>query len=159
MKPLIYVETSIPSFYYDERPEPEMVAKRIWTREWWDRHRTDYAIVTSEAVLEELQDGDYPNKERVIALLDHIPFVHIEPAIREIVQAYIQHMLMPNDPVGDALHLAIASYHKCEFLLTWNCHHLANANKFAHIRRLNTLLGLYIPILATPLELIGGEKL
>lgn len=158
MEPLIYIETSIPSFYYDDRPEPEMIAKRSWTREWWDRHQTNYTLVTSEAVLEELQNGNYPNKEQVIALLDDIPFVHIEPAIFEIVQTYIRHMLMPNDPLGDALHLAVASYHKCEFVLTWNCNHLANANKFAHIRRINTMLGLYIPILATPLQLLGEEN-
>jgi hypothetical protein len=61
--------------------------------------------------------------------------------------------------VGDALHLthlALASYHKCDFLLTWNCRHLANANKFGYIRRVNTLLGLYVPLLVTPLELLGG---
>ena len=62
---------------------------------------------------------------------------------------------MPNDPVGDALHLALASYYKCDFLLTWNCRHLANANKFDHIRRINTLLGLFVPSLVTPLELLG----
>lgn len=65
---------------------------------------------------------------------------------------------MPQDPLGDALHLALASYHKCDFLLTWNCQHLANANKFNHIKRINTMLGLFIPILTTPLELLGGEE-
>jgi hypothetical protein len=40
-----------------------------------------------------------------------------------------------------------ASYHKCEFLVTWSCQHLANANKFGHIRRVNSLLGLYVPVL------------
>ena len=74
-----------------------------------------------------------------------------------IVDAYIQHHLMPNDPKGDALHLALASYHRCQFLLTWNCAHLANANKQEHIRHINALLGLHVPILTTPLELI--EKL
>jgi hypothetical protein len=64
---------------------------------------------------------------------------------------------MPNDPVGDALHLALAFFHKCDFLLTWNCRHLANANKFGHIRRVNVMLGLYIPLLVTPLELLGGR--
>jgi hypothetical protein len=59
------------------------------------------------------------------------------------------------DPMGDALHLALASYHNCEFLVTWNCQHLANANKYGHIRRVNNLLGLYVPVLATPLELLG----
>ena len=63
---------------------------------------------------------------------------------------------MPADIGGDALHLALASYHECDFLLTWNCRHLANANKFGHVRRINTLLGLHIPALVTPLELLGG---
>ena len=62
---------------------------------------------------------------------------------------------MPANPTGDALHLALASYHKCEFLVTWNCVHLANANKFGHIRRVNTMLGLFTPTIATPLELMG----
>jgi predicted nucleic acid-binding protein len=158
MKPLVYIETSIPSFYYEIRTEPEMVAKKIRTQDWWDHYRSNYTLVTSAAVLEELQTGDYPNKEQVIALLHEVPLVHINIAIRDIVETYIQHLVMPRDPVGDALHLAIASYHKCEFLLTWNCSHLANANKFAHIRRINTLLGLYVPILATPEQLIGGEE-
>jgi len=63
---------------------------------------------------------------------------------------------MPTDPAGDALHLALASYHKCDFLVTWNCRHLANANKFGHIRRVNTMLGLFVPTLVTPLGLLGG---
>jgi hypothetical protein len=64
---------------------------------------------------------------------------------------------MPADTKGDALHLALASYHNCDFLLTWNCQHLANANKFAHIRRINTLFGLFVPALITPFELLSGE--
>ena len=64
---------------------------------------------------------------------------------------------MPADPGGDALHLALASYHKCDFLVTWNCQHLANANKFGHIRRVNAMLGLFVPALVTPLELLGDS--
>ena len=78
-------------------------------------------------------------------------------AVTEIVQAYIRHKVMPADPFGDALHLALASFHKCDFLVTWNCTHLANANKFGHIRRVNTMLGLLMPALVTPLELLGGS--
>ncbi len=156
IKPVVYIETSIPSFYYEVRTEPAMMARKMWTRTWWDQHRSRYTLVTSAAVLEELEEGDYPQKDEVIALIDDVPFIQIDPAIREIVETYIQHTLMPNDPVGDALHLAVASFHKCDFLLTWNCTHLANANKFGHIRRINTMLGLYVPILTTP-ELLIGE--
>ncbi len=66
---------------------------------------------------------------------------------------------MPRDPEGDALHLALASYHKCDFLLTWNCRHLANANKFDSIRLVNASLGLFTPDLVTPLELMTLEGL
>ncbi len=157
MKPKVYVETSVPSFYYEVRTEPDMVARRMWTRHWWDERRADYLLVTSVAVLDELEGGDYPKRDKVIELVSDLPLVSIETAITEIVEAYIRHKVMPDDPIGDALHLALASFHKCDFLLTWNCRHLANANKFGHIRRVNTLLGLYVPALVTPLELIGGQ--
>lgn len=157
MKPKVYIETSIPSFYYEERHEPDMLARRIWTRQWWERARSRYLSVTSVAVLDELSQGEYPNKSAVLALVNPLPLVPITQEIVEIVQTYIQHQVMPQDPVGDALHLALASYHKCDFLLTWNCRHLANANKFGHIRRVNALLGLYVPALVTPLELLGGS--
>ena len=65
---------------------------------------------------------------------------------------------MPQNPVGDALHLALASYHKCDYLLTWNCKHLANPNKFQRIRFVNTALGLYIPALVTPNQLVGESN-
>jgi len=65
---------------------------------------------------------------------------------------------MPRDPAGDAAHLALASFYKCDYLLTWNCAHLANANKIGHIRRVNALLGLVVPQLVTPLEMIGDEN-
>jgi len=113
-------------------------------------------LVTSEAVLDELMRGDYPNQKKALLLINDTRLLEIDDPITEIVEAYVRHKLMPQNPLGDALHLALASYYKCDFLLTWNCQHLANANKFDHIGRVNTLLGLYVPKLVTPLELLGG---
>ncbi len=160
MKPKIYVETTIPSFYYETRRDAAAVARRQWTRRWWDKYRPDYQLLTSVAVLGELQSDSYPAQKQVkcLALMQSLPLVAIEPEVVEIVEVYIKHKVMPSDPAGDALHLALASYHKCDFLLTWNCRHLANANKFGHIRRINTLLGLFVPDLLTPLELLGDEE-
>jgi len=157
MKAKVYIETSIPSFYYEVRLEPEMVARKQWTQQWWAQAKNNYSLVTSVAVLNELNRGNFPNKDRGIELIADLPFLSLEPAILDIGDTYIAHKLMPADPGGDALHLAIASYHKCDFLLTWNCRHLANANKFGHIRRVNTLLGLFVPQLVTPLELMGDS--
>jgi predicted nucleic acid-binding protein len=76
--------------------------------------------------------------EKTIAL--SLPLLVIEAEVSEITAIYIKHKLMPNEPTGDALHLALASHHKCDFLLTWNSQHLANANKFRHIKQINTYL-------------------
>jgi len=65
---------------------------------------------------------------------------------------------MPAEPLGDALHLALASYHRSDFLVTQDCRHLANANKSGHIRRVNAALGLYDPSLVTLLELLGASN-
>ena len=153
-KPRVYVETTIPSFYHEARTAPEIVARREWTRKWWGDAAGRYELVTSEAVLEELASGPPERSVDWLELLRDLPLLPIEPAIVEVVQAYIRHRLMPAAP-GDALHLALASYHKCDFLVTWNCRHLANANKFGHIRRVNAILGLLVPALVTPLELLG----
>jgi hypothetical protein len=118
--------------------------------------RQRYDLVTSPAVLGELASGPAEYSAAWLELVRDLPVLPLEPAIVEIVQAYIDHKLMPTDPAGDALHLAMASFHKCDFLVTWNCRHLANANKFGHLRRVNTLLGLFVPALVTPLELLGG---
>jgi predicted nucleic acid-binding protein len=155
MKPRVYIETTIPSFYHEDRTEAFVVARREWTRTWWDKRSHLYELVSSQAVRDELNEGNYAKKEKCIALLNEVPFVPTEPLIATIVHTYIQNKIMPNDAKGDALHLALASYHKCDLLLTWNCKHLANANKFNHIRFINTMMGLYIPVITTPLELLG----
>ena len=157
MKPKIYIETSIPSFYYENRQDPAAVARCQWTQQWWDNCRNDYELVSSQAVLDELNNGNYPKRKKCVTLILELPLLPIEPDVTVIVQTYLQHKVMPNEISGDALHLALASYHKCDILLTWNCQHLANANKLNHIRRINSLLGLYVPLLTTPLELLGGQ--
>jgi hypothetical protein len=69
---------------------------------------------------------------------------------------YQEHLLMPMGTTGDALHLATASFHEIDYLLTWNCKHLANTNKIRHIRVINMRLGLWTPTLLTP-EMLRGE--
>ena len=108
-------------------------------------------------MINELLVGIPERSAQRLSLIRSLTLLPIEPAISDIVTTYIQHKVMPADPTGDALHLAIASFHKCDFLVTWNCLHIANANKFGHIRRINTMLGLFVPALVTPLELLGAD--
>ncbi|MBM4035381.1 MAG: type II toxin-antitoxin system VapC family toxin [Planctomycetes bacterium] len=156
---LVYVETTIFSFYHDERPAPAIVAMRQWTREWWDGYTHRHDLVTSSAVLGELETGELPHRERALEMAKRLPAMTVDAEVAEIAEIYIKRKVMPADPLGDPLHLAFASVRKADYLLTWNCRHLANANKFDHIRRVNTLLGLHVPILLTPLELMGEEEM
>jgi len=153
----IYVETSIPSTYFEQRTEPKMVARRDWTRDWWDSHRHRYRLLTSDPVLDELTRAEHPFKQEKIDLLAGVELLEIPDGIEEIIEVYLERYVMPRDPTGDAMHLALSSYYKCDVLLTWNCQHLANLNKIGHIRRVNTLLGLHVPQLITPLELLGED--
>ena len=134
-----------------------MVARRNWTREWWKSYRQLFQLRTSEAVLAELGEGDYESRDEAIALLDDVELLALPDQVADIVNVYLDNHLMPRERVGDALHLAIASFHKCDFLLTWNCRHIANANKFEHIRIVNTRLGLFVPALVTPMQLCSED--
>ena len=150
----VCLETSFFSFLYDKRTAPAIVARREWTEEWWSSHRGKYELITGQAVLVELAQGQLPHRQRALDLALTIPSAPTTEESADIVAVYLKHRLMPKDPVADASHLALASIHKCDFLLTWNCQNLANANKFGHIRRVNGLLGLHVPSLVTPLELM-----
>jgi len=155
--PRVYIETTVPSYYYEIREDVESIAKKLITNDWWNNHRYYYELVMGPPVLDELERGDHPSKFETINLIKDLPILKVTEDIIVIVDEYISHYLMPRDPRGDALHLALASYYNCNFLFTWNCQHLANANKFEHIRHINTILGLYVPILTTPYELMHEE--
>jgi len=152
-KKSIYIETTIPCFYHEIRMEPEMVARKNWTRQWWDTERYNFNLYTSEAVIQELNSGEYPIKNEALQLIDEIDLLEIDEDIQNIVDIYLSNHVMPNNRLGDALHLALASYYKCEFLLTWNCVHIANANKYRHIKIVNEKIGIYNPTIVTPIEL------
>jgi hypothetical protein len=156
---IVYLETTFFSFYFDERTAPAIVAMHDWTRQFWDERRNEYSLVTSEAVLGELCKGGTHHKDPALSMAFRIPLIPTGVEIAGIVQTYVKHKVMPQDPAGDALHLALASFHACDYLVTWNCRHLANANKFGHIREINRQLGLKSPELVTPQELLGENEL
>lgn len=154
----MYIETTIPSFYFETRTSPLMVAWREATRDWWSRYRSRYRLVTSRYVLNELAAGPARKAEFAIRLLDGVPLLASSAEVERVAAEYIRRKLMPTGAVGDAAHLAMASVHAVDFELTWNCRHLANANKFRHVRTVNEQLGLAVPILTTPLALVAEDQ-
>jgi len=157
MKPRVYIETTIPSSYYTLRTDTESLAMMNWTRRWWSDLAPQFSLLTSPAVIAELRRGTRDAAEQRISLLNDADLLEITQQVEDVASIYIQRLVMPNDPGGDALHLAIASVHRVDVLLTWNCRHLANPSKMEHIRLVNYELGLPTPILTTPLNYLGGE--
>jgi len=158
MSRLIYVETSVPSFYYETRREADMQSRRDWTREWWALPKGEDELVIGLPVIAELEEAPLPKRGKALSLIADLRILSYTPEIAEIVEVYFKHKLMPREAQGDADHLALASFHNCDLLVTWNCKHLANANKFGHIYRVNALLGLRTPGLVTPLQLLETEN-
>ena len=154
----VYVETSVIGAYFEERDDVVSAAQRHWSRLWWDEIKNEYDVVVSEAVINELANPNYPYSQNAVALVEDTQQVELVSEIYDIINIYVTRKLMPRDILGDALHLALTSYHKCDYLLTWNCRHLANPNKFQHIRIVNTALGLYVPVITTPNQLIGDPN-
>jgi hypothetical protein len=152
--PTVYIETTVPSYYHETRRTPEAIMWRSATRTWWDLHRHRYELATSDFVIAELRNSPAGKARAMLEMMAPVRRLAERPETQEVAAYYVEHKLMPEDAVGDAAHLAMASVHGVEFLLTWNCKHLANANKVQHLRVLNSRLGLPIPVLTTPLMLV-----
>jgi len=127
MKKTLYLDTTVLSYLFDKRSELKTYTEV--TFEWWQTQRKKYNIFLSEETLAELKRGNYPNKEKILDEAGKIKVLPLEKIVKEVAQIYIDNFLMPLKLEGDAFHLAYASVYKIDFLLTWNCNHLANANK------------------------------
>jgi hypothetical protein len=150
----VSIETTIPSFYYETRTDRRSQDWREQTRLWWDRYRVEYELVTSDFVIAEFLRASQAKSVQADNFFQSIEVLPVLPRLEEVISFYMEQKLMPDDAAEDAAHLAMASLHAVEFILTWNCRHLANANKAPHIRILNARLGLQTPIIATPFEVV-----
>jgi predicted nucleic acid-binding protein len=157
MKKTVYIETSVPSFYYETRKDARSVSWRDTTRLWWKQYRLFYQPVSSSFVVLELEKSNHPRQAEKTALMRDVERLNHLPIIDDIVSVYIENRLVSVEYGGDAYHLAYASYYDIDFLLTWNCTHLANPNKFNHMRVINARLNLSMPILCTPEQLLTSD--
>jgi predicted nucleic acid-binding protein len=151
MKKAVYLDSTVPSYLFDERESIKLHCDI--TRKWWEEESNNFDIFVSLETIVELNKGNYPKKNEILEFVNKLEKLEPNPEIRGIIKVYIQNALMPKDEMGDALHLAYASFYKIDFLLTWNCNHLANANKRQHVRILNSRMNLFVPEIITPLEL------
>ena len=159
MKAKVYIETTIPS-YLVARPSRDLLiaAHQQLTRDWWESRSPAFDLYVSESVLEEAGAGDaIPAKKRLDLLAD-IRVLSLTQGILKLAESLVVEGPIPRKAAGDALHIAIATSYACEYLLTWNCRHIANAEIQRMARLVVRRHGFELPTICTPEELMGeGE--
>lgn len=155
MNPKIYLETTIPS-YLTARPSRDLVtaAHQQITREWWDTRRHAFALFVSQMVLDEAGAGDPEAAARRLTVLTPLPLLNPHEEEAELAQALLEHVPLPASAAADALHIAIAVVNGMDYLLTWNCTHIANATLRSRIEAVCRSKGFEVPIICTPEELL-----
>ena len=154
MKPTIYLDSSVPSYWLPQGPDPIVQARHLLTRRWWTEELPRFDIFASQVVLEELSGGDPERASQRLALIEGFPMLDLDEEVERAARFYADHLAMPRRNLRDAFHLAFASVHEVEYLLTWNYAHLANASKRTHIETLNRRLHLASPVICSPEELM-----
>jgi hypothetical protein len=154
--PSVYVETTIAS-YLTAWPTKNLVAAahQAVTREWWATRRHRFELFTSQLVVEEASAGDVDAAQRRLATLQGIPRLELFGEVQWIAEELKRLGLVPKPAGADALHIGYASIHNLDYLLTWNCRHIANAEKLPAIEQFLADSGFHVPIVCTPEELMG----
>lgn len=154
----VYIETTIPS-YVTSRLNRDLVvaAQQQVTREWWETERFSYKLYISEAVITECRCGDEELAKRRLELIKGLPVLHLNDEITKLAEDYLNLLEIPNKASIDALHLATAVYNEIDFLLTWNCKHLAHGEVRARIHNFNKQNNLFEPVILTPNELMRRD--
>jgi len=155
MRPKVYIETTIPS-YLTAWPSRDLVvaARQQITREWWQIRRPDFDLFASQLVIDEASEGDPDAAKRRLEVLKDIPLLALSEDVAELAQAIIERVPFPERAAADALHIAIAVVNGMDYLLTWNCTHIANAALRGAIESVCRSRGYEAPIICTPEELM-----
>ena len=159
MKPSVYLETTIPSYLTAWRsPELVMAARQQVTREWWDARRDEFELFISQLVIDEASAGDQEAAVRRLAVLDGLPLLEPAEGTDELVEALIRALSLPPKAAADAAHIALTVVNGMDFLLTWNCTHIANAVLRPVIEATCCACGYQMPVICTPEELLGSGR-
>ncbi|MEN6337128.1 MAG: type II toxin-antitoxin system VapC family toxin [Phycisphaerales bacterium] len=153
----VYLETSIVS-YLTAQPARDVVAaaRQRLTIEWWDSQRAFFSLVISPLVMAEASRGDSEAALRRLEILRRLPHVDVTPEAISLAKRIVADGAMPKNAADDALHIALAVVHRVDYLLTWNCRHIDNAQNKPRVRRLCHDAGYRFPEICTPEELMGG---
>jgi predicted nucleic acid-binding protein len=156
MKPKLYMETTVPS-YLTSRPSRDLIiaGHQQITREWWEKRRDAFDVFISQLVVDEASAGDPAAvRERLKAIQD-LPLLDILPEAGPLAAGLLNAGILPRKAAADAAHIALAAVHGMDFLITWNCVHIANAVIAKAVARVCEEHGFDCPVICTPEELLG----
>lgn len=156
MKPKLYLETTIPS-YLVALPSRDLIvaAHQQITHEWWTKQKDQFDIFISQFVFDEASAGDPELAKERIILISEFPKLELNSKAGVLAASLIDSDVIPGKAAIDAAHVAIAAVHGMNFLMTWNCTHIANAIMSQAIQNVCTKIGFNCPIICTPEELMG----
>jgi predicted nucleic acid-binding protein len=154
----VYLETSVVS-YLAALPSRDVVVagNQQVTRDWWAR-RNRFELFVSDAVLEEARRGDGDAARRRLGFLEGVPVLTIHRDAERLAQSFLSAAALPSKAVIDAVHVALAAVHGMDFLVTWNCTHIANAIIRPQLEVLCWRAGYRPPVICTPFELLDEDE-
>jgi hypothetical protein len=125
------------------------------TKDWWEFRRNSFILYTSEAVLDEVAQGDAEIAAQRLDILHEFPLLELNQAVQDLAVRFLVRSSLPPKAEVDAIHIAAATIHGMDYLLTWNCKHIANAQIQGKLAEISLDFGCVLPILCTPSELMG----
>ena len=151
----VYIETTIPSYLgaHPSRQEP-MATHQQLTHEWWNQQRHRFLLYSSAFVRGEAAGGDPGAAQRRPVYLTPIPELDVPEELDQLEADLIRLFQLPPRAATDASHLGMAMLHRMDYLLTWNCKHLANATLQKDLHEYCQYHNLHFPIVCTPETLI-----
>jgi len=157
-KESVYIETTVVSYLaaWLSRDLIRAAHQQI-TQEWWQNRRNDFEIFVSEFVILESSAGDAEAAEKRLAALEGIALLDINLEVENLAKKLVADKAVPEKSVTDALHIAVAAVHAVDYLLSWNCKHIVNAEMQDAIRKVCETSGYKLPKICTPEELLGGK--
>ncbi len=154
MKISLYLETSVVGAYLDNS-EP---FRRDLTIRWWEHELGEYRACSSILVQRELERLPEPHRTGYLNLVQPLEQLDLTEEAAILADGYIDRGIFSRKYIADAIHVAIASIHKIDYLVTWNFGHLANVRKQARLRRFNTDAGFFSPTIITPEFLVHTPR-
>ena len=155
VRPTVYIESSVISYLAARASRDVMVAgHQVATAEWWDSCLPKLRAFISPVVIQEVSDGDPEAAAKRQAVARGIEQLDITDEVTLLAREYFDAIVLPESARGDALHLALATCHGLDYLVTWNCRHLANERVRRIVREINDRQGLGTPMICTPEELL-----